>query len=53
MIELFFELLEGFFVVMIVELGCYWYQVFIEKLGWDVVFIFRVCDQEFDQFDYL
>ncbi|MBF2900543.1 GNAT family N-acetyltransferase [Pseudomonas aeruginosa] len=33
-------------------LGRYRHQVFIEKLGWDVVSTSRVRDQEFDQFDH-
>ncbi|VFT29315.1 autoinducer synthesis protein RhlI [Pseudomonas aeruginosa] len=37
---------------MIAELGRYRHQVFIEKLGWDVVSTSRVRDQEFDQFDH-
>lgn len=52
MIELLSESLEGLSAAMIAELGRYRHQVFIEKLGWDVVSTSRVCDQEFDQFDH-
>lgn len=37
MIELLSESLEGLSAAMIAELGRYRHQVFIEKLGWDVV----------------
>ncbi len=52
MIELLSESLEGLSAAMIAELGRYRHQVFIEKLGWDVVSTSRVRDQEFDQFDH-
>lgn len=47
MIELLSESLEGLSAAMIAELGRYRHQVFIEKLGWDVVSTSRVRDQEF------
>ncbi|HCE9573075.1 TPA: acyl-homoserine-lactone synthase [Pseudomonas aeruginosa] len=52
MIELLSESLEGLSAAMIAKLGRYRHQVFIEKLGWDVVSTSRVRDQEFDQFDH-
>lgn len=52
MIELLSESLEGLSAAMIAELGRYRHQVFIEKLGWDVVSTSKVRDQEFDQFDH-
>lgn len=48
MIELLSESLEGLSAAMIAELGRYRHQVFIEKLGWDVVSTSRVRDQEFE-----
>ncbi|MGV8384317.1 acyl-homoserine-lactone synthase, partial [Pseudomonas aeruginosa] len=44
MIELLSESLEGLSAAMIAELGRYRHQVFIEKLGWDVVSTSRVRD---------